>query len=290
MMICRRLAVAAAIVCAPAGSYAHSQTAPEDKSPYFGKPVIHPEELSGIWEAPDGHGGAIGIQLSLRTTVPASATTLVGVEQSWFNLQLGIYQRAGAVLQFGEENFFVDYPRGASVRYEEGRLRLHAPEFDLDLLRISGDRWSGRIHRLGFDSAVILTRPDIATAKNKPWFVGTWKSGDQSIQKCIHIAEQAPGEFVGWMDSLTTWGSALFAPHVARPPYSPEQYGDLVGVDTSDNGNVSIELNAFSSGCCSHLFLGKPEHNATVMKTVWLEHPIQAPEWKKMLGKTCIVD
>jgi len=171
-----------------------------------------------------------------------------------------------------------------------GDLRLHAPEFDLDLLHTSGDRWSGRIHRKGFDSAVILTRP--STAKSKPWFVGTWKTGDQSHQRCIHIAEQAPDEFVGWTDSLTAWGHARFGPHVPKPPYSLEIYGDLVKVSTADDGNVSIELNTFGGTCCSHLFVGIPKDNGTVMKAVWPPGPNQAPhrtEWKKMPGNTCIV-
>jgi len=296
-VICRQLAVLTVVACNFIASwFAYSQvaTAPEataeDKSFYLSKPVVYPEELSGIWEVLNGHGGAIGIHLILDTTVSADAVTLVGVEQAWLDLQVGIYQRAGTVLQFGEENFFSDSPRGGSVRYDDGRLRLHAPEFDLDLLHTSGDRWSGRIHRKGFDSAVILTRP--STAKSKPWFVGTWKTGDQSHQRCIHIAEQAPDEFVGWTDSLTAWGHARFGPHVPKPPYSLEIYGDLVKVSTADDGNVSIELNTFGGTCCSHLFVGIPKDNGTVMKAVWPPGPNQAPhrtEWKKMPGNTCIV-
>src|SRR5271155_3499273 len=118
---CRQLAIVTVIACNFIASwFAYSQvtTAPETladyKSFYVGTPIAHPEELSGVWEVPDGHGGAVGIHLILSTTAPADATTLVGVEQAWLNLQLGIYQRAGTVLQFGEENFFSDSPRGGS--------------------------------------------------------------------------------------------------------------------------------------------------------------------------------
>jgi hypothetical protein len=299
---CRQLAVITALACTfstPWSAHSQANTAPvipatpaEDTSFYVGKPIAHPEELSGIWEVPDGHGGAVGIQLILSTTASADAVTLVGVEQAWLNLEVGIYQRAGAVLQFGEENFFSDSPRGGNVRYDDGLLRLHAPEFDLDLSRISGDRWSGRIHRNGFDSAAILTRPGIGTAKSEPWFVGTWKSGDQSIQSCMHITEQAPGEFVGWRDSLTAMGSVRRASGIPKPPYSFEVYGDLVKVGTADDGNVSIELNAFGGMCCSHLFLGTPEDNRTVMKEVSPtepNQPLHQTKWKKMSGNTCIV-
>jgi hypothetical protein len=300
-VICRQLAIITALACTFSTPWsAHSQeataqgtpTPAEDTSFYVGSPIAHPEELSGLWEVPDGHGGAVGIQLILSTTVSADAVTLFGIEQAWLNLEVGIYQRAGAVLQFGEENFFMDSPRGGSVRFDDGRLSLHAAEFDLDLLHINGDRWSGRIHRNSFDSTAILTRPGIGTAKTKPWFVGTWKTGDQSIQSCIHITEQAPGEFVGWRDSLSAWGSARSAPHLPKPPYSLEIYGDLAKVGTADDGNVSIELNAFDAMCCSHLFQGLPEGNGTVMKAVWPPGINQTPhqtKWLKMSGNTCIV-
>ena len=287
-VICRQLAAVTVITCSLIASwFAYSQrtttpeTTAEEKSFYLGKPVTHPEELSGIWEAPDGHGGAIGIHLILHTTASA-----------WLSLEVGIYKRAGAVLQFGEENFFVDSPRGGNVRYDDGLLRLHAQKFDLDLSRISEDRWSGRIRRNGFDSAVILTRLGVGTAKTKPWFVGTWNSGDQSIQSCIHISEQAPGKFVGWRDSLTARGAVRRASGIPKPPDSFESYGDLVKIATANDDSVSIELNAFNGMCCSHLFLGTPEDNGTVMKELSPTEPNQPPhqtKWKKMSGNTCIV-
>ncbi len=306
---CRRVAIITAMACTfstPWSAHSQATTAPvipktpaEDTSFYVGNPVSHPEELSGLWEVPDGHGGAVGIHLILSTTVPADATTLVGVEQAWLNLQLGIYQRSGSVLQFGEENFFGDSPRGGSVRYDNGRLRLHDAEFDLDLLHISGDRWSGRIHRNGFDSTTILNRPGASTAKSKPWFVGTWKNGGPQFQSCLHIMEQAPGEFVGWSDSLNTLGSARCPSRLPKPSNSYEVYGYLVNVATTDNSNVapdksnvSIELNALGIMCCPHPFVGTAENNGTVMKEVWPSGSNQPPPqtvWKKMSGNTCIV-
>jgi hypothetical protein len=301
-VICRQLAIITALVCtfsAPWSAYSQETIAlvtpaapADDTSFYVGKPIAHPEELSGLWEVPDGHGGAVGIHLILSTTVSADATTLVGAQQAWLNLEVGLYQRAGSVLQFGEENFFYDSPRGGSVRYDDGRLRLHAAEFDLDLLRTSGDRWSGRIHRQGFDSTTILTRPGTGAAKSEPWFVGTWKTGDQSTQSCMHITVQAPGEFVGWSDSLNTLRSTRCTSRLPKPPYFQEVYGDLLKVGTTDNSNVSIERNAIGDVCCSHPFVVTPEDNGTAMKEVWPTGPNQPPPqtvWKKISGNTCIV-
>ena len=88
--------------------------------------VTHPEDLSGVWETPDGHGGAVGIHLMLDTTAPADATTLVGTPQKWLGLTIGIYHRSGAGRHIGDENYFSDSPRGANLRYEDGRLTLSA--------------------------------------------------------------------------------------------------------------------------------------------------------------------
>jgi hypothetical protein len=54
----------------PSGSISAAQSS--DRSPYLGRPIMHPEELSGLWEAHDGHGGAVGIHLLLTTPSPVA--------------------------------------------------------------------------------------------------------------------------------------------------------------------------------------------------------------------------
>lgn len=297
----RQLALAA-IVCSFMACVANSQDAvskwsasveqAEDRSFHFGKPVTHPEELSGVWEAPDDHGGAIGLHLMLGTAAPADATTLVGTEQAWLHLDVGIYQRAGAMLQFGEQGYFSDSPRGGGVRYEGGRLTLHSPEYDLDLLRAPGDRWVGRVHRKQFDSQVTLARTGTGTERKKMWFVGTWRTGSTQFQTCLHIAGEAPGQFTGWSDTLVAMGPDPCPPHAPKRPYSYEYYGELAKVHAEENGSVSIELGAYNGICCSHTVLVAPAENGTVMKADWPSGPNQAPhqaEWKKMPGDSCIV-
>lgn len=264
----------------------------QNRSFYVGGLVTHPEELSGIWEAPDGHGGAIGLHLILSTTVPAEATTLVGAKQSWLDLQVGIYQRAGLVLQVGEENYFGDSPVGGGVRYVNNRLTLHASGFDLDLRHVRGDEWSGRFHREGFDSEASLIRPGSRGKTKKVSLAGAWKEGRWGpSQTCLHIVETAPGRLTGWSDTLLAWGAIRFAPNVSKPPYSLERYGDLAKVSATQNGVLSVELNAYTAICCSHLFAATPAKNGTVLKTKWAEGPNQAShktEWNKMPGDTCI--
>ena len=40
-----------------------------DQSLHEGQPLADPEAFSGIWESPDGQGGAVGIQLKLQSEV-----------------------------------------------------------------------------------------------------------------------------------------------------------------------------------------------------------------------------
>jgi hypothetical protein len=263
----------------------------QDRSVYLGTPVMHPEDLSGLWEAPDPHGGAMGIHLVLDTTAPADTTTLVGVQQKWLGLAVAPYRRAGAEIQVGDENFFSDSPRGGNVRYENGRLTLHFPGYDLDLQRIPGDKWTGRFHREGFDSVVTLARPILRTPSNQPWFLGTWKGTSGPQITCLHIAEASPLALLAWSDTLSTAGLASFGPQVAKPPYSWEHYGDLVRIQPARNGNLTIELGAYNPICCSHSFVATSADNGKGMKADWPAGPNQAPHksrWIKMPGDSCI--
>jgi hypothetical protein len=254
-------------------------------------PVAHPEDLSGIWESPDGRGGAIGIHLVLDTTVPVEATTLAGARQSWLGLQVGLYRRSGAELQMGDENFFSDSLRGGSIRYEGDRLSLHARGYDLDLHRIDGDKWSGRFHREDINSAVTLARPTMQPISKATWFLGTWKSMSGSQTTCLHIAEASPIAFLAWSDTLSTKGSANFPPQSPKAPYSWEHYGDLAKVQSAEGGSLSVELSAYSPICCSHRFHATSADNGKAMKADWPAGANQAPHksrWSKMPGNTCI--
>ena len=97
----------------------------QDRSFNLGTLVTRPQDLSGIWEAPDGHGGAVGLHLILDTTAPVDTRTLDGVPQKWLGLAVGIYHRTGPTLQSGVESSFSDSVRGGSVHYQDGRLTLH---------------------------------------------------------------------------------------------------------------------------------------------------------------------
>jgi hypothetical protein len=262
-----------------------------DRSFYRGTPVAHPENLSGVWEAPDGRGGVIGIHLLLDTTLPVEATTLAGARQSWLGLSVGLYRRSGAQLQMGDENFFSDSLRGGGVRYEDGHLTLHFSGIDLDLHRIDEDKWSGRFHREDIDSAVTLARPAMQATSKAKWFLGTWKSTSGSQTTCLHIAQSLPSALLAWSDALSTVGATSFAPQIPKPPYAWERYGELAKVQSAEDGSLSVELDAYSPTCCSHPFHAVSANNGKAMKADWPAGPNQSPHksrWTKMPGNTCI--
>jgi hypothetical protein len=268
-----------------------------DRSPYIGRPVADPEGLPGLWEVSNGHGGAVGIHLTLATTVATDAKsdgkTLAGVEQLWQYLEVSVYERHGPTLIFGEENYFSDSPKSASVTMEDGRLQLHfvsqrpnTPPVDLDLVKRPGDRWVGRLHRGSFDSDVTLKRPGVDVKKSSA-ITGTWLG---TMNGCMHIVEQAPSVFTGWSDSLQVPGTMRFAPSVRKPLRLLETYGTLMKVQAGADGNVSFEFNPFTPICCSHTFVGKPGADGRTMEGAWPPGPNQAPRaasWIKMAHDSC---
>jgi hypothetical protein len=262
-----------------------------DRSFTQGDSVSHPESLSGLWEAPDGKGGAVGIYLQLSTTVPGATTTLVGTTQSWVSLSVALYRRRGATLNISNEeaNFFADSPRGGGVHFEHERLTLHFKEYDLDLHHTPADEWTGRFHRREFDENVTLKRPS-SGSRTTSWIVGTWRETDSPFRRCLHIFQTAAGGFTGWSDTLETLGDKQYSPGMTHPATALESYGELAKVDQSAPNTFFVELYAFSALCCSHTFIGTSSGSGR-MAAEWPEGANQAPyktTFVKVPGDSCI--
>lgn len=135
-----------------------------------------PRTPVGIWEAEDGRGGFIGINL---WEVPASlghgGPAAKNDDPDRHVLQIGVYQRSKARVLCGEENFFDTGWRGpqngSSANYAHELLTIHYPAtapgdtpIDLELtFDPKNDAWKGRFHRRAFDANVTLSR-----APNRP--------------------------------------------------------------------------------------------------------------------------
>jgi hypothetical protein len=132
-----------------------------------------PQSPVGIWEAPDGSGGIIGLNL---WEVPASlghgGPPLARDEKDYPVLQIGVYQRVKAKVRCGEENFFDAGWRGptfgTTTSYQHQTLAIHYPgskgDWPIDVqltFDAQEDVWKGRFHRGPFDENVTLIRaPD----------------------------------------------------------------------------------------------------------------------------------
>ena len=300
-MVHRALIILAVLVgLSPINALARGQQTPSrsrgddpknDVSPYVGRAVLHPEALSGLWEAANGHGGAVGIHLLLNTTVPATTRTLKGISQSWNSLEVGVYERKRAVIKFGEQNYFTDSPRGGNVRFDDGRLTLHFsgdPAIDLDLLQQPDNVWVGRFHRGTFDSTVTLRHPNVSDPAKENPIVGTWVGTSRLSNMCIHVFQQAESEFTGWSDNLQVGDPGM---QRAGLRTAFEHYGDLAKVDFDAAGNVTFELHAFTGSCCSHKYVGKLHPDGTLIDGAWPPGPNQAPRndsLRKMPGDSCV--
>lgn len=255
-----------------------------EQSFYLGNSVFHPEELSGLWEAPDGHGRIIGLQLTLNTAAPNSATKISAIQhQTWLSLEADIYVRTDGTFYPGLSAGFTDSSHGGGLRYEDGRLRAHTQGLDLDLRHLPGNRWTGRIHFTTlFDSQVTLSRPGTAASGKEASFAGTWSFWDNPMQRCLHIVQNTPDDFIAWSDSFQFMGRVMHAPGVT--PFSGGSYGELATVRGTGRGKAEINLQPYGGLCCPHPFSASLAKNGTVMKTSW---PM-AGEWQKVSGDSCI--
>lgn len=240
---------------------AQTGKASPDSSPYRRKVVIDPGSLSGLWETSNGHGGFVGIHIMLGTSVAPDAKTdgrtLNGVEQQWEYLNLGMYEQKGAGLSVGEENYFSDSAGAAAVMIADGHLVLHLVPpvtgmlaVDLDLRKKKNDCWVGRFHRGNFDEQVTLNRPG-GGMKAHDAIAGVWTSSG----RVVHIREQKPGQFVGWLDVLQIPGTIQFARGI-KPGRFFETYGDRVRVGRAGERGVLFEFGAYSTICCPRTAAG----------------------------------
>jgi hypothetical protein len=273
--------------------------ASEDRSFYLGYQVMHPESLSGIWETTNGHGGAIGIHLELDTTMPSGGDKQSWAPQSWQDLQVGVFERKGAEIQLGEESGFSDSRRGGDVTFDQGRLQLYfvspwtdTTSVDLDLVQQADGCWDGRLHRGEFDSHVTLCRPSTSQSGKASPLVGTWKENSKLGQGCIHIAEQAPGEFIGWSDDIQLPGTVRSCiDNVSKPVAVFQRFGELLKAHLEKDGSVSFELYAYTGMCCPHKFVGKLTEGGSLIRGTWPSGANQAAHsatWKKLPGDSCV--
>lgn len=243
-----------------------------------------------MWQTSDGQDGAVGIHLLLGTAVSGDTDPPIWNPQLWQYLEVGIFQRNGPEIAFGDENFSSDSVRGGSVLLTDGRLQLHfvsswkdTPSVDLDLLHQPDGCWHGRFHRGSFDSTVTLCRPTPGPSIEPSPLIGTWSSG-RGDSGCIHIFETGSGTFTGWSDALEVPGLIIFSPNTGPHLFS-ENYGELAKVQLTNNRFVSLEFSAYSPICCSHLFVGTLSADGSTIRE--RSHPALTRPPMPLTGPKC---
>lgn len=248
-----------------------------------------------MWETPDGEGGAVGIRLRLMTTLSADIVPPQWTPQSWQHLEVEVFRRKESGPGFGDANAFSDSVRGGSVTFNDRRLQLHfvstyrdAYSTDLDLTEQPDGCWHGQFHRGAFNSVVALCRPTPGPGLVRSPLVGTWFEGQST---CIHIAQNGPGTFAGWSDTIAIPGRVQFAPGVPGPHQLFEDFGSYAKVDLDDTGKVSLVFGTYGGMCCPLEFDGRLSADGSALRGAFLSGPNQSPRaatFTRMRGDSCV--
>lgn len=250
--------------------------------------ISDPERLSGIWEASDGSGGAVGLHLSLTTKVDGTPATLNGVPQHLDQFVVGVYQRSGSDMHMGDESNFV-VPSN-EVHWNGRSLRVkHLPrtssdyEIEMDLTQTSdGQSWTGLFHRGSFSKHLSLNRPTLIATSQTP-FAGTWSSRELGRNRSVHIGVVPDGTLVAWADSRQ--GLIHYANHITPPSQSFQYYGEMVQASREGNNAVSLVFNAFAGICCPATIILIPSKDGLNLVGNWQAGPNQVSRqsiWKRV--------
>jgi len=140
--------------------------------------------------------------------------------------------------------------------------------------------------------AFTLCRPSTGQSGKTSPLVGTWTENSNLGQGCIHIAEQAPGEFTGWSDDIQLPGTVRSCiDGVSKPVAVFQRFGERLKAQLEKDGSVSFELYAYTGMCCSHTFVGKLTEDKNLIRGTWPSGANQAAHdatWKKMPGDSCV--
>jgi hypothetical protein len=255
------------------------------------------EDLAGRWEAPDGQGGQIGMNILLSTTVSNSATDVIETAQQLAGFEIAVYQRSGSDVQPFGFNFFATSPSGGATwdgRYLRIGLEKKGvdPRVHVDLeWDQTSQTWSGTFERGAFRSqAIALKRP--AGHKNSR-FIGTWFERNGLMNNCLHIAEAQDGTFTGWGDDIQIPDRMRYAYGLRPPDHVTEHYGEIAKVKVTEPDRIEVELRAYTPTCCSHSFTATISHDGNSLVGEWLAGGNQAPRaasWRRVQADSCLAE
>ncbi len=254
-----------------------------------------PDALAGRWEAPDGHGGAVGMNIIVTTHIDGAPTSITGHVQYEDEFVAGIYQRTGPDVEPLGFNFFSS-AAGGGMTWDGHQLAIHLVgkgdprKVNLDLIwHEESQMWSGLFERDSFHEHVSLKRPT-SMASESP-LVGTWSDKAGMMNNCLHISQEKDGALTAWSDDLQTPGRMRYANGIQPPTQTMEHYGEIAKAKMDAPDQITVELRAYTAMCCSHPFTAKLSADGQSLSGSWLPGPNQAPRpvtWLRMPSDSCI--
>jgi hypothetical protein len=254
-----------------------------------------PDAIAGRWEAPDGQGGAVGMNIIITTHIDGAPTSIAGHVQYEDEFIAGIYQRTGQDVEPLGFNFFSSAAGGGMI-WDGHHLAIHPggkgdfPKMNLDLIwHEESQTWSGLFERGSFREQVSLKRPT-STASKSP-FVGTWSDKAGMMNNCLHISQEKDGALTAWSDDLQTPGRLRYANGIQPPTQTMEHYGEIAKAKMDAPDQITIELRAYTAMCCSHSFTAKLSTDGQSLLGSWLvgSNQVQRPLiWVRMPSNSCV--
>jgi len=255
----------------------------------------YPEKLAGRWEASDGQGGVVGMNILVTATVASSTTDLVDVPQKTEDFEILVYQRSGSDVKPLGFNFFTTSPDGGAAwdgRHLRIALAQKSSSADIHVNLAWDDTarlWTGTFERGTFKRrAITLRRP---VGRENSLFVGTWFESSGLMNNCLHIAQAEDGTFTGWGDDIQVPGRIRYANGIRPPERATEHYGEIAKVEVTEPDHIEVELRAYTPTCCSHPFTTAISRDGNTLVGDWPGGPNQAPrpvKWTRVQGDSCI--
>jgi hypothetical protein len=255
----------------------------------------YPDALAGRWEASDGQGGAIGMNILITATVAGSTTDLIGVPQKIEDFVIAVYQRPGSDAQPLDFNWFTTSPNGGATW--NGRhmkvdfsQKWSSVEIHVDLAwNDKNQLWVGTFERGTFKrQRLTLRRP---AGRHYSSFVGTWFDSSGLMNDCVHIAQAEDGTFTAWGDDIQVPGRIRYANGIRPPERAMEHYGEIAKVKVTEPDHIEVELRAYIPICCSHPFIAAISPDGNTLIGRWPGGPNQAPQpvkWTRVPGNSCV--
>jgi hypothetical protein len=205
---------------------AYGQLQPGDRYER-GASILHPERVTGVWDMLQPDGRAIGISISITTTVPGDATTLRNVPQEIEDITILTYTRYQGT---NVRHWWPTRAPDGHLEWINNHLRFQAlnardgSQLDLDLMfDPAQNRWSGTFPDADYSGQAVLTRP-AGTSPSAP--IGTWQWMSVNQPECIHIGLAEDGRVLTWSDRLSVRADPPLPHEQPLPDRNVEVYGE----------------------------------------------------------------